>query len=207
MQDARTDRLVTVQRAPTSLVSLVLGVFTFYAHLTYIQRLENVWADGIVSFTGWQTLLRSLLAEWSDSNLLATVTLSANMAFLALAGLNMVPTMFSIMSTFLAIGSIAIGLHHVWRHRDKQDSDASRAGTYFRNAFQGGTFTRLAVSLSLPLILLSWSLVAFAAAVSAYSFQTPRNQVSYAFIGFSMGVVGSAVLWTTKFFFEIFVPR
>ena len=49
------------------------------------------------------------------------------MAFLALNDVTMICLVFSVMSTFLAIGSIAIGLHHVWRHRDKQDLNANQA--------------------------------------------------------------------------------
>ena len=68
--DARIDRLLDVRTTHASIFQWVFGSFLFYAHMTYIERLENVWAGGIVSFTGWQTLLKSLLAEWSDSNLL-----------------------------------------------------------------------------------------------------------------------------------------
>lgn len=49
------------------------------------------------------------------------------MAFLALQNLTQSATTMSIISTFFSIGSIAIGLHHVWRFRDTQGADAQEA--------------------------------------------------------------------------------
>jgi hypothetical protein len=49
------------------------------------------------------------------------------MALLALSDMNAASRTSSIVSSLLAIGSIVIGLHHVWRHREKVDTNASQA--------------------------------------------------------------------------------
>jgi hypothetical protein len=49
------------------------------------------------------------------------------MAFLALGQVTAVERTGSVISTFLAIGSIVVGLHNVWRHRVKKDASAGMA--------------------------------------------------------------------------------
>ncbi|KAF9534137.1 hypothetical protein CPB83DRAFT_889149 [Crepidotus variabilis] len=153
-----------------TLLDAILGLLSLSAYWNYLHRIQEVWAEGIVSIFGWQDLVKGLLSEWSDSNLLATVTLSANMAFLALNPIA-VARVFSIISTFLSLGSIITGLHHLWKHRYKTQSNAISAATYFREQMRfTGNLRPLAWFLALPLVLLSWSLAWFAAAVGVYAF-------------------------------------
>jgi len=70
MYDALTDRLAAVGRSRIGLFDILAGSFSFWAHHTYVDRLENVWAGGVVSVGGWRSLVTSLVVEWSDSNLL-----------------------------------------------------------------------------------------------------------------------------------------
>jgi len=208
MHDALTDRLAAVRRSRIGLIDIVAGSLSFWAHHTYVDRLENVWAGGVVSVGGWRSLITSLIIEWTDSNLLATVILSANMAFLALSQVTAVERTGSVISTFLAIGSIVVGLHHVWRHRVKKEASAGLAGIYFRNAtLQSGTLKPLAFFLSLPLILLSWSVLTFACSVSLFTFYEPQPRTSYIITGVVFGTVVIIVLATMMFFWEIFVYR
>ena len=77
MREARTDRLASfheprVERKLDMLGHIVSGMLFFCAPNTYVDRLEKVWADNIVSIYDWQSLLTSLLSEWSDSNLLVS---------------------------------------------------------------------------------------------------------------------------------------
>jgi hypothetical protein len=72
MHDALTDRLATVMRSQIGLFDIVAGGLSFWAHHTYVDRLENVWAGGVVSVGGWGSLVTSLVIEWSDSNLLVS---------------------------------------------------------------------------------------------------------------------------------------
>jgi len=215
MYEARTDRLASLElprprQALAPLEDLITGVLFFCAPYTYVDRLEKVWADRVVSLEGWQKLLTSLLIEWSDSNLLATVTLSANMALLALNDLNSLSRTASIASSLFAIGSIVIGLHHVWRHRVKVDTDASQATAYLQNATRTVPSLKfLAFFLSLPLVLLSWSLIVFAFAVSAYAFYEPDSRTwwTYAIIGAVLAAVSGVVVSSMAFFWGIFAER
>ena len=75
LYEARTDRhgsLDLVSDHPGGLVPGILSFCTPYAYNTYVERLEKVWVDRIVSVEGWQKLLTFLLQEWSDSNLLVS---------------------------------------------------------------------------------------------------------------------------------------
>jgi hypothetical protein len=72
MHDALTDRLAAVSRSQIGMIDIVAGSLSFWAHHTYVDRLENVWAGGVVSVGGWGSLITSLIIEWSDSNLLVS---------------------------------------------------------------------------------------------------------------------------------------
>jgi hypothetical protein len=72
MHDALTDRLAAVSRSQIGMIDIVAGSLSFWAHHTYVDRLENVWAGGVVSVGGWRSLITSLIIEWSDSNLLVS---------------------------------------------------------------------------------------------------------------------------------------
>jgi len=208
MHDAVTDRLATARRSQIGLIDILAGGLSFWAHHAYVSRLENVWAGGVVSVGGWGSLVTSLVIEWSDSNLLATVILSANMAFISLSQVHAVERASSLISTFLALGSIVIGLHHVWRHRVKKDTSAGQAGIYFQNAtLRSGSMKPLAFFLSLPLILLSWSVLTFACSVSVYTFYGRQPRASFVITGVVFGTVVIIVLATVSFFWEIFVHR
>lgn len=65
------------------------------------------------------------LTEWNPLS-------SANMAFLALSDIGPVERTSSVVSAFFSIGSLAVGLHHVWRHRIVKDSDATQAVCYIK---------------------------------------------------------------------------
>jgi hypothetical protein len=52
---------------------------------------------------------------------------SANMALLAITPIPSTSKYLSIGSTLLSIGSLVVGIHHVWRHRVKLNTDAGEA--------------------------------------------------------------------------------
>ncbi|TFK37859.1 hypothetical protein BDQ12DRAFT_684758 [Crucibulum laeve] len=204
-KDAIFDYTIIIQLPPKVFIDYLVGIFSFFAPSTYMQRLHHVRAGGVTSFTRWQALVTSLLAEWSDSNLLATVVLSSNMAFLALNNLSAIGRISSLISTFFSISSIITGLHHVRTHRDRKDLPANKAAMYFRNS--GGSnrnFRRLSFFLGLPLIFLSWSLVAFACAVTTYAFQNEQSLASYAILGSILGVLVVVMIWMLVHFYRVF---
>lgn len=153
------------------------------------------------------------------------------MAFLALNGLQDVEKIASITSALFAIGSIIVGLHHIWRHRVKIDTDAHQAvrikfsslftrarhpehaihyfqGVYFRNATRmTGNMKLLAFFLSLPLIMLSWSLVIFTFSVATYAFRNTQLWRSYIVMAAALFVIVAIIIATILFFWGIFMVR
>ena len=74
-------------------------------------------------------------------------------------------------------------------------------GTYFRNAARlTGNLRLLAFLLSLPITLLSWSMVSFACSVSIYAFHSQKAYFSSIILAIVFGAVSSAVV----FFWGVF---
>ena len=77
-KDARLYRDIAVEK-PTwrgRLLDVLLFCVFFNTHGTYKIRLESTRPKGHVYLPDFRELMRSLLVEWSDSNLLATVFVS-----------------------------------------------------------------------------------------------------------------------------------
>jgi hypothetical protein len=82
-KDARLYRDIAVEK-PTwreRLLDVLLFCVFFNTHGTYKIRLESTRPKGHVYLPDFRELMKSLLVEWSDSNLLATVFVSCT-AFL-----------------------------------------------------------------------------------------------------------------------------
>ncbi|KAG1807277.1 uncharacterized protein BJ212DRAFT_1303502 [Suillus subaureus] len=76
----------------------------------------------------------SSLNMTTDSNLLATVFVSANVAFLAVPGIDALQKTASLASSLFAMMSITVGVHHVWRHRGKVDALYQDAASVISNS-------------------------------------------------------------------------
>ncbi|KAF7326795.1 hypothetical protein MSAN_02499000 [Mycena sanguinolenta] len=100
-----------------------LTVILCGTHENYRARLDAAMPRRTIRILKFRNLMRSLLSEWADSNLVATVTLSVNVAFLGIPGLTALPRSASIVSALFALTSIITGLHHVWQHREKTDAE------------------------------------------------------------------------------------
>ncbi|TFK36194.1 hypothetical protein BDQ12DRAFT_755864 [Crucibulum laeve] len=163
----------TIQVPSITIFDHIIGIFSFYVSLTYLKRLHTTRAGGVTSFVRWKAMVESLLAEWSDSNLL--------------------------------VGSIVSGLHHVRVHRETKDISAAEAAAYFRRS--GGSrrsFRTLSFFLSMPLIFLSWSLVAFLCGVSMYAFQSMRPFSTYIIEGVVFGLICVCLFSMVLHFYWVF---
>jgi hypothetical protein len=69
------------------------------------------------------------------------------------------------------------------------------------------TIKLLAFFLSLPLVLLSWSLITFAFAIAMYAFNNQRPWWSYTWVGVALFVIVFIVASTILFFWGIFSAR
>ncbi|KAI0301621.1 hypothetical protein B0F90DRAFT_322641 [Multifurca ochricompacta] len=171
---ARVYRDIAVE-TPTwrkRLVDVLLFCVFFNSHRTYRERLESTRPKGHVYLPDFRELMKSLLVEWSDSNLLATVFVSANVAFLSVPNNSAFPQIASLCSTLFSMLSIVIGVHHVWRHRRRAEADDNEASQYLRLRSHRlhGSLTLLACFLALPLAALLWAILSFTVAVAAFCF-------------------------------------
>ncbi|KAI0064299.1 hypothetical protein BV25DRAFT_1914504 [Artomyces pyxidatus] len=155
----------------TKAIDGLLSGLMFGAHKMYRERLEQTRPKGYVYLPDFQELMRSLLVEWSDANLLATVFVSANVAFLAVPNLNSLQRTASLASTLLSMLSIVIGVHHVWRHRRRVDAEEPKARQYLRCNPTPRSLTLLSCTLALPIVTLLYAILAFTVAVAAFSIQ------------------------------------
>ncbi|KAH9006550.1 hypothetical protein EDB86DRAFT_3098166 [Lactarius hatsudake] len=132
---------------------VLLFCVLFNSHRTYNDRPESTWPKGHVYLPDFRELKKSLLVEWLDSDLLATVFVSANVAFPALPVINALAQIASLTSTLFSMLPVVIGVHHVWRHRQHVDGDDEDASWYPRLRPHGhrASLTLLACLLTLPL--------------------------------------------------------
>ncbi|KAH9042521.1 hypothetical protein EDB85DRAFT_1071674 [Lactarius pseudohatsudake] len=131
---ARLYRDIAVERRTwrDRLEDVLLLCVLFNSHRMYKDRLESTRPKGYVYLPDFRELIRSLLVEWSDSNLLATVFVSTNVAFLALPNINALAQTALLISTLFSMLSIVMGVHHVWRHSRRVDADDEDASRYLR---------------------------------------------------------------------------
>ncbi|KAA1466618.1 hypothetical protein DENSPDRAFT_831480 [Dentipellis sp. KUC8613] len=218
-QGSRIYRDVAVAE-PTWQVKIVDGLlflFLFGVHRMYRERLERTRPGGIIYLPDFQNMMKSLLVEWADSNLLATVFVSANVAFLAVPNVNSLQRTASLASTLFSMLSIVTGMHHIWRHRRRIDCELEDAIQYLRidpdkrvkKLAQDGDqadpdlndLTMLACFISFPVASSLWSILSFSVAVSAYCIQDSLIS-GQSLLGTALGVVGLLGLLTLGWFKE-----
>ncbi|KAH9060600.1 hypothetical protein EDB87DRAFT_595306 [Lactarius vividus] len=203
---ARVYRDIAVERRTwrDRLEDVLLFCVLFNSHRTYKDRLESTRPKGHVYLPDFRELIKSLLVEWSDSNLLATVFVSANVAFLALPNINALAQTASLISTLFSILSIVIGVHHVWRHRRRVDVDDEDASRYLRLRPHGhrGSLTLLACLLALPLAALLWAILSFTVAVATFCFVGSANVHTRTLLGTVLGVLLVLAVLTLLVFWD-----
>lgn len=185
------------QRKPPFIVDCVLYLLLLGPHVSYRERMMRVAVIDptrratpterlIADVHEFRRLMRGLLMEWADSNLLATVFASANVAFLAVPDITSLQRTASLASTIFSILSIAAGVHHVWQHRAKTEADLDEAYNYFTyaqflsteshdGAKYSSTMTLISCFLSIPLSMLMWSVLAFTVALGAAAIQSTER--------------------------------
>ncbi|CAE6431333.1 unnamed protein product [Rhizoctonia solani] len=133
----------------------------------------------------WSTLIKGLLKEWNDLNIILALVLSANVGFLALPGISEdhpstiadLSRAAGIFSMFVTLGGLLSSLSLIWLHQPMLGTGSLDACKYILGAsFCGehmdgkhlnhrrGSFLRLlwmATYLGMPLVLLVWSVIGF----------------------------------------------
>ncbi|KAG8776956.1 hypothetical protein FRC15_011608, partial [Serendipita sp. 397] len=162
----------------------VTCMLLFDAPAAHNTALEKVWVDKIVHRVRFQDLINKTAKDWSDVSLLSTVLWTANMAFLAIPypildpqqqhPLTRVQTATriamitaSLASTVFSVGSIAISLLHIRKHRTERTAEESCRFLETQHHQVYG-HRPLAVLWSLPFAFLMWSVLTFSAAVMLF---------------------------------------
>jgi len=189
-----------VKVADMCLAFLLFGVQRMYRH-----RLQSARVKGVVHTAGLKELIENFLDEWSDSNLLATVFIGANIGFLAVSGINSLQRTALLVSSTFAVMSVVSGVHHIWQHRTKVDVSAEEANNYLMHAHPLGEKMDLAVTacfLAIPVAALLWSIVAFAVALGAFCIQNTDIQGEI-LLSVALGLLIMLSIATLLFFWHI----
>ncbi|KAN0140935.1 hypothetical protein V8E53_001379 [Lactarius tabidus] len=211
----RLDRFTSIykdsHRGRTKLFQMFSPIL-FFSPDTYLRELENVWADKIIVEAMWKEFMQKLVSEWSDFVLYSTVMLTANVSFLAIPGVILVPQdtgtpnawikpspaqITSSVSLVLSIGSIITGLLLIRLNRNMVTKDARRAWYYLEgmswNRVQFG-LEPLAIIFSLTYVLLMWSAWGFFVALLIFSFQNMSRTI-WIGVGTAVGIVTVLIVW------------
>ncbi|KAI0263353.1 hypothetical protein BC834DRAFT_886884 [Gloeopeniophorella convolvens] len=169
-----------------------LSFILFFAPEVHLRELKKLWTDKIVIEVFWREFVQRLVSEWIEFVLYSTVMLAANVAFLAIQGVIVVPAdsssahwirpspaqITSSVSLVFSVGSIVTGLLLVRRHRTMARQGATAAAMYLRKQ-QSEHFglEPLAVVFSLTYALLMWSVWAFFVALLLFSFMNTDTAI------------------------------
>ncbi|KAJ7204217.1 hypothetical protein C8J57DRAFT_386060 [Mycena rebaudengoi] len=182
---ARRYRDIAIPRATweVAVCDLIMGLILWGAQKNYRTRLQATVPGRIISVPDFRRLMMNLMAEWVDSNLVATVFVSVNVGFLAVPDITSFQRGASLVSALFSMTSIITGLHHVWQHRGKQDAEFEDARMYLyrlhmfgRRKLKSDVLTPLdltptACFLALPLATLQWAVLTFTLSITAYGIQ------------------------------------
>ncbi|SJL02261.1 uncharacterized protein ARMOST_05587 [Armillaria ostoyae] len=154
-------------------VSLLINVVFFGIPKTYVAYLRQSFKyKGRLNnmHQNWGDYISKLVREYSTFLLISTVLLSATVSFLAVPGASPACQLATTASVFTSLGSIIVGVFSIWRHQG--NTRGTDAYAYMRNAQQNwfGIYGH-AMLLSLPAVLLVWSILAFAVSIVVYALQ------------------------------------
>ncbi|KAH7914526.1 hypothetical protein BJ138DRAFT_1079243 [Hygrophoropsis aurantiaca] len=175
-----------------SVLLRILSPLLFGAPDIHTKGLKTIWVDQLVNHIPWKKFIDSLNSEWQEFTLYATVVLNANVAFLAVPGVDLgtggtqsPAQVASYISIVASVGAVILGLLLVRQNRTKGRESAEEAALFMTKMTHSmfGTET-LAILYSLPYALLMWGMVFFVLAFAFLVFdQTTLS---------TRGTVGSA---------------
>ncbi|KAH7924789.1 hypothetical protein BV22DRAFT_1119960 [Leucogyrophana mollusca] len=180
-----------------------LSPLLFGAPDIHTKGLKTIWVDQLVNHIPWKKFIDSLNSEWQEFTLYATVVLNANVAFLAVPGVdlgtggNESPAQIaSYISIVNSVGAVILGLLLVRQNRTKGRESAEEAASFMTRMTQSmfGTET-LAILYSLPYALLMWGMVFFVLAFSFLVFDQ-THLVTRSTVGTSGAIVALFVFST-----------
>jgi len=158
------------------LLSFCMTGLCLGAPYAYLRHINEFFMSGVgrtdTITERWQSFVEENVVDWTNTNLVSTVLVSASVALLAIPGIDESTRILGITSTLFSLASVIIGLLNVWQHQHKSRTDMElrvifdffdRAEGYFK------TDKLLAILLSLPMVLLIWSTLIFAASMVTFA--------------------------------------
>ncbi|KDQ18392.1 hypothetical protein BOTBODRAFT_641510 [Botryobasidium botryosum FD-172 SS1] len=140
------------------------------AHHLHLKRL---WLGRIVMSEQWEKFAKELLTEWSETTLLATVLLAADVSFWSVAALKFWAQLGIWISAVFALGSIVTALLQSRQHRGRVLAPALDVATYMdRVETKTLALLPLAVTYAFPYCLLMWSVTWFAVGMVIFAVET-----------------------------------
>ncbi|KAJ7093517.1 hypothetical protein C8R44DRAFT_890738 [Mycena epipterygia] len=218
---ARLRREVVLHKPTWKVIiwDLFIGVVLCGTHSNYRTRLESTVPKGSVSLPDFRQLVHNLLSEWADSNLVATVLVSVNVGFFSVPEITGLQRAFSLVSSLCAMASMVTGLHHVWQHRDRTDTELQDARQYlyylklcFRRTPKHKELTPLdltlmACILALPLATLQWSVLSFTLAIAAFAFTSTAHTAAHVLLLVLLPLLVALACGAVVFFWQIWSAR
>jgi len=168
----------------------------FYAPEVHLQALEQMWVDEKLSSLVWNRVMGKTYDEWQKFTLSGTVLLNANVAFLAIPGVdNPIAEIASYASVFSSIGCIILGLLLDRQNRTKERETAYEAARYMLlKSKKALGMETLATMHSLPYACLMWGMVTFLIAFLSMCFHQP-NPWKLVLVGGVSFLIVAAIVW------------
>ncbi|RDX53955.1 hypothetical protein OH76DRAFT_1479712 [Lentinus brumalis] len=176
-------------------------------YLAHIKRASEFRGHLAGLRQNWESYTEGLVREYSDFILIATVLLSSTVGMLTINDVDDIARTAAMLAAFASLGSITVGVFFVWRHQ--RNTHMPSSFSYLHNA-RNNPFglSEHAILLSLPPVLLVWSIIAFTASVLAYALQdilrwptlVPQWIVLTSFVivlvGVMIGVYTFSTIWS-----------
>ncbi|KAL1944290.1 hypothetical protein VTO73DRAFT_3475 [Trametes versicolor] len=164
---------------PTTYLAHVKSASEFRGHLAGLKQ-------------SWESYTLQLVREYSDFILIATVLLSATVGLLTINDISEATRVAAMLSAFCALGSMTVGVFFVWRHQ--RNTRMPSSFSYLHNARNNALgLSGHALLLSLPPVLLVWSIAGFAASTLAYALQDTTRATTWLLLGLFAVVLGAVM--------------
>lgn len=135
-----------------------------------LTTLKDSRSGDMVDTGKWHIYIKTLVKEWSDSSLLATVLIAATVGLLAVPNVTWDIQLVLFLSILFSVGSVFVGMFFMWQHQINGDSAGDVGAAYLDRADAiPGKRRAFSLLLALPLVLLLWALLAFVLSVVLFS--------------------------------------
>jgi len=155
-----------------------MSLLLFYAPEVHLKALDIVYTDFIVCQHKWAKFICKVQNEWRELGRIATVLLTANVAFLAIPSVDNTPSgipgapagtyirtpvqVTSYVSIIFSLGCLVIGQLLLRHHTTQPRDSAEEADKYLRKHHDSHRgLETLAILYSLPYSLLLWAIASF----------------------------------------------